>query len=88
MIIQEKDIGSILSSWKDRLQDSNYSKEYRCALGECLYDIQGLVDNAVDSQEFLQEVIDNLPSREVEDYLNGLEADEMLSTMEAHESVA
>lgn len=88
MIIQEKDIGHILSEWKKRLSGDNYSDEYKCALDECLYDIQGLVENAQDSQEFLQDVISQLPSEEVEDYMRGLEADEELSRMEAHESVA
>lgn len=88
MIIQEKDISKILSSWEERLKSDNYSEEYKCALGECLYDIQELVENAQDSQEFIQDVISQLPSEEVEDYLRGLEADEELSMMEAHESVA
>lgn len=88
MIIQEKDIGHILSEWKKRLSSDDYSEESRCALGECLYDIQGLVENAQDSQEFLQDVISQLPSEEVEDYMRGLEADEELSMMEAHETVA
>ena len=88
MIIQEKDISKILSNWEERLKSDNYSEEYKCALGECLYDIQGLVNNAQGSQEFLQDVISQLPSEEVEDYMRGLEADEELSMMEAHESVA
>lgn len=88
MIIQEKDLNSLLSSWKKRLSDEKYSEEYRCALGECMYDLQNLINNTPNDQEFLQDVIANLPSSEVEDYLLGLEADEELSRMEAHETVA
>lgn len=88
MIIQEKDLNSLLSSWKERLSDEKYSEEYRCALGECMYDLQNLINNTPNDQEFLQDVIANLPSSEVEDYLMGLEADEELSRMEAHETVA
>lgn len=88
MIIQEKDLSSLLSSWKERLSDEKYSEEYRCALGECMYDLQNLINNTPNDQEFLQDVIANLPTSEVEDYLMGLEADEELSRMEAHETVA
>lgn len=88
MIIQEKDLSSLLSSWKERLLDEKYSEEYRCALGECMYDLQNLINNTPSDQEFLQDVIASLPSSEVEDYLLGLEADEQQSMMEAHETVA
>ena len=88
MIIQESTLSSLLSQWKERLSDEQYSEEYRCALGECLYDLQNLIDNTPSDQEFMQDVISRLPSSEVEDYLRGLEADEELSMMEAHETVA
>lgn len=88
MIIQESTLNTLLSQWKERLKDENYSEEYRCALGECLYDLQTLIANTPSDQEFLQDVIANLPSTEVEDYLMGLEADEQQSMMEAHETVA
>lgn len=88
MIIQESTLDSLLSSWKERLSDEKYSEEYRCALGECMYDLQNLINNTPNDQEFLQDVISRLPSSEVEDYLMGLEADEELSTLEAHETVA
>lgn len=88
MIIQESTLSSLLSQWKERLSDEHYSEEYRCALGECLYDLQTLIDNNTSDQEFMQDVIANLPSTEIEDYLMGLEADEELSMVEAHETVA
>lgn len=88
MIIQESTLNTLLSQWKERLKDENYSEEYRCALGECLYDLQTLIANTPSDREFLQDVIANLPSTEVEDYLMGLEADEQQSMMEAHETVA
>lgn len=88
MIIQESTLSSLLSQWKERLSDEQYSEEYRCALGECLYDLQTLINNTPSDQEFMQDVISRLPSSEVEDYLRGLEADEELSMMEAHETVA
>lgn len=88
MIIQESTLSSLLSQWKERLSDEHYSEEYRCALGECLYDLQTLINNTPSDQEFMQDVISHLPPEDIEDYLRGLEADEELSMMEAHETVA
>ena len=88
-MIAEKNINALLSQWKERLNKDDYSDGYKCALGECVYDL-GIVLDKIKKEEKanLEEVIANLPSKEVEDYLMGLEADEELSRMEAHESVA
>lgn len=88
-MIVERNISSLLSQWKERLSNESYSEEYRCALGECMYDLENLLDKIKKEEEAnLQEVIDSLPSLEAEDYLKGIEADEYLSSMEAHETVA
>lgn len=84
-MIAEKNISSLLSQWEGRLDKGNYSEDYRCALGECLYDLRELLEKIKEEEEAnLQEVLANLPSQEVEDYLSGLEADEYLSSVEAH----
>lgn len=84
-MIAEKNISSLLSQWKERLGKESYSEDYRCALGECLYDLQELLEKIKEEEEAnLQEVLAHLPSQEVEDYLAGLEADEYLSSVEAH----
>ena len=86
-MITERNINSLLSQWKKRLSNEEYSEEYRCALGECMYDLQNLLEKIKEEEEAnLQEVIANLPSKEVEDYLMQQEADEYLASMEAHES--
>lgn len=88
-MIAEKNINALLSQWKERLSKNDYSDEYKCALGECVYDLMITLDKIKKEEKAnLEEVIVNLPSKEVEDYLMGLEADEELSRMEAHESVA
>lgn len=88
-MIAERNIGSLLSQWKERLTNESYSEEYRCALGECMYDLQNVLEKIKEEEEAnLQEVLDSLPSQEAEDYLKGIEADEYLSSMEAHEVVA
>lgn len=88
-MIAEKNINSLLSQWKERLSNDKYSDEYKCALGECVYDLMITLDKIKEEEKTnLEEVIANLPSKEVEDYLMSLEADEELSRMDAHESVA
>jgi len=88
-MIAERNIGSLLSQWKERLSNESYSEEYRCALGECMYDLENLLEKIRQEEEAnLQEVINNLPSQEAEDYLRDIEADDYLSSLEAHEVVA
>lgn len=88
-MIAEKNINALLSQWKERLNKNDYSDGYKCALEECMYDLEILLDKIKEEEKAnLEEVIANLPSKEVEDYLMGLEADEELSRMDAHESVA
>lgn len=88
-MIAEKNINALLSQWKKRLSKDDYSDEYKCALGECVYDLMITLDKIKEEEKTnLEEVIANLPSQEVEDYLMDLEADEELSRMDAHESVA
>lgn len=88
-MIAEKNIKALLSQWKERLNNDDYSDGYKCALGECVYDLMITLDKIKkEEKDNLEEVISNLPSQEIEDYLMGLEADEELSRMDAHESVA
>lgn len=88
-MIAERNISSLLSQWKERLSNESYSEEYRCTLGECMYDLENLLEKIRQEEEAnLQEVINNLPSQEAEDYLRGIEADDYLSSLEAHEVVA
>lgn len=88
-MIAEKNINALLSQWKERLGKDDYSDGYKCALGECVYDLMITLDKIKEEEKAnLEEIIANLPSKEVEDYLMGLEADEELSRMDAHESVA
>lgn len=86
-MLHESDLRSLLSQWKERLS-SPHTEDYRCALGECIYDLQCLLDNAESDEDFLNYVVSHLPSEEVEQYLREQEADQYLSSMEAHGHVA
>lgn len=84
-MITEKNIESLLSQWKERLGNEEYSEEYRCALGECIYDLSNLLEKIKqEEQQNLQEVLDSLPPKEAEDYLMQQEADDYLASLEAH----
>jgi hypothetical protein len=84
-MIADSNIKSLLSQWKERLNNNNYSEDYKCCLGECMYDLQNLLEKIKQEEEDnLQEVIDNLPSLDAEEYLKELEADEYLASLEAH----
>lgn len=84
-MISEHNITSLLSQWEKRLQDDSYSEDYRCALGECLHDLQEALARMREEEEAcLEDVIANLPSEEEEDYLRGLEADKEASLSHKH----
>lgn len=84
-MIARNNIESLLSQWNGRLTNEKYSEEYRCALGECIYELQELLGKIIEEENAnLAEVIASLPSSEVEDYLYGLEADEYFSSLESH----
>lgn len=84
-MIAEKNISTLLSQWKERLNKNSYSEDYKCCLGECMYDLQNLLEKIKQEEENnLQEVIDSLPPLDAEEYLKELEADEYLASLEAH----
>lgn len=88
-MIAEKNINALLSRWKGRLSNDEQSDDYQCALRECVYELTITLDKIQEEEEInLMEAIANLPSKEAEDYLMGLEADEYLSKIDTHESVA
>lgn len=84
-MIAERNIESLLSQWRERLFHTDNSEEYKIAVRECIYELQNTLDTIKNEEEAnLQEVLANLPSPEVEDYLRGLEADDYLASLEAH----
>lgn len=72
----ESDIISLLSQWRSRLSSTDNNMDYKCALSECIYDLQNLLNESLDYQEYVQKMIESLPSEEIEEYLFNQEADE------------
>lgn len=78
MTIESK-LLSLVSQWSDRAANTGNSLDYKCAVSECIYDIQCLLSESMDYQEYLQSKIESLPSEEIKDYLLSQEADEHIA---------
>lgn len=70
------DLQFLVSSWLDRLGDPSQPLAYKDALNECIYDLNNLIDRS------LTEELD------YKDMLESWQADNYLSSLEAHESAA
>lgn len=82
-MISTNDITHLTEMWNNRLSSyksdsSDYSLGYRDALMECINDVLQL-------SYPLEQIVANIPPQEVEYYLESQEADNYLSTTEAHE---
>lgn len=84
-MVQESDISNLISIWEQRLSNTLYSNDYKIAIKECLFDLKKVLDTPKTYEEFIDSIVANLPSEEVEEYLREQEADSYLSSIEAHE---
>ena len=92
-MISQRDIESLVSQWDARLHNESYEASYKDALGECIYELNQLLEKSIleeaDSMDFLErEFLEHLPSEEAAQYLLEQEADYYLSSMEAHDYVS
>lgn len=83
MMIQERRIAALLDEWKHRVKGIN-SEEYNCALGECIWELQKLLDNTQEEEDYLNDILANLPSQDTSEHLLEQEVEDYLS----HNSVA
>ena len=65
-----KTINNLLSQWNRRLANGTQSAEYKCALSECIYDLQSAETGSLASSY-----------DEIQDYFAGLEADRLSHTV-------
>lgn len=82
MMIQEKRLVNLLNEWKKRLESIN-SDEYKCGIGECVWELQQLLDNTQEEEDYLNDILANLPSNEVSEHLLEQEVEEYLSRTSA-----
>lgn len=78
MMIQEKRIVALLNEWKYRAGGIN-SGEYNCALGECIWELQQLLDNTQEEEDYLNDILANLPTKDADEYLWQQEVEDYLS---------
>lgn len=81
----KEEFDRLISEWDERLRRYNsaycdYGKAYSEALVECKFELQLLLDRLE-----LHENLMELPSREVQDIIDGWKADQYLSSMEEHD---
>ena len=70
------ELQNLVSIWLERMNDSSQPSQYRDAVNDCIYDLNGLIDKSI-NEEF-----------DAKDFLDSLNADDYLSSLEAHEAVA
>lgn len=75
-MINMSDINALITQWTQRLGNLTYPQAYRDALLECSYELNKLLTNSIDEEIKAREMIDEQ------------QADEYLSSLEAHEHAA
>lgn len=75
MIIKEEDLNKLISTWEKRAENHLQTEDYKLAVNECLYDLHNLICKAKEEEAYIIDCIANLPTKEEEDYIKGLEAD-------------
>lgn len=82
-MISDKDIANLLSLWRGRLGNTKERDVYD-TLNDCIYELSQLYMYSI-PPEYLEGIPQNILSDETQDYLDNIEADDYLSTIEAHE---
>lgn len=83
----EQSICNLLAKWRRESVEINAkSKERKNAIDKCIFDLQGLLISIQEEDDYIRYFFTELPSKEAEDYLLGQEADDQLSTLEAHDT--
>ena len=85
-MLYDSEIYGLLSKWEGLYATTTESASYKDALNDCIYDLKSLMDIHV--QEETDAFIRNLPPEELYQLFLEQEADNYLSTMEAHETAA
>ncbi len=83
----EQIICNLLAKWRRESVEINAkSKERKNTIDKCIFDLQGLLISIQEEDDYIRYFFTELPSKEAEDYLLGQEADDQLSTLEAHDT--
>ena len=75
-MIYISDIQQLADKWTERMNNPTQSFDYKNAISECIYDLNQLINHSIEEELDYKEMLDSW------------EADNYLSSIEAHEAVA
>ena len=85
----EKSITLLLAKWKKEGEVINAkSKEQKAILDKCINDLQEVLVQLIEEDDYNKYFMSNIPSEEEEKHLLSEEADIQLSITSSHETVA
>lgn len=88
MTIQESDLLNLIGQWNIRLVYGTQSDSYKCALSECISDLQNILDAQEAETNILSDTIAQYPLDEIKEYFDEMNANMQQSTLEANEPAA
>ena len=74
-MIYVSDLQHLISQWTDRMRNHAHPSSYRDAISECIYELSKVINSSIEEELSYQDFLSQ-------------QADDYLSTMEAHEPAA
>ena len=74
-------IQELINSWKERLENNDEDLSYNCALSECTYELEELLNKIFDEEASVRDKL-------IKEWLEEDAADSHLSSMERDEHIA
>lgn len=75
-MITVSDLQQVITKWQERTDSLSQPFAYKNGISECIYDLNQLINHSIEEELDYQDMVDSW------------NADEYLSSMEAHEAVA
>jgi len=70
------DLQELVSQWLDRMKDVTQPEPYRDALNECIYEVNKIIERAIDTEANCQQQLDE---QWADAFLSSLQADEFVA---------
>lgn len=71
LMLYQSDLQSLISKWTERLNSTSNSQPYKDSLGECIQELNGLLDASIQ-----EEFYNSMPPEDVEEEFLERQADE------------
>lgn len=79
-MIYISDIQQLADKWADRMNNPTQSFDYKNALSECIYELNQLIGKTLCEAMTEQDAIDSILSQEADNYLSSMEAHDYYAT--------